>query len=342
MAVMQQVIEKGRGIRDRHNLSMRTPLPEVTLVHQDPAALRAIARLQSYVADELNVRTVKTALVAEVPALVRFKCMPNHKALGARFGQAYKQVQADIRALTHEQLAGFMASGTMAVGAHGQFAKDDIVVSLEYAGDTATCDAEALADGGGLVLLSKRPDAGMLEEAMAREVCAKVQKMRKEAGLQKSDEVEVGFAVDDAATSTLARVLVQQREYIAGRIGKPLLAAAQLPALAVPLAVKKEEVRVQTLDPSGGISALPETLALTLCRGCAFIDGAALAKLLPEPRLADGATAYVHGKDFGRLRAELAGGKGTLSFQLDGTAVTLRLGTHLFLSSTDALKAGAL
>ena len=35
MRVMQQLIVNGRAIRDRHNLSMRTPLPEVTLVEED-------------------------------------------------------------------------------------------------------------------------------------------------------------------------------------------------------------------------------------------------------------------------------------------------------------------
>ena len=33
----------------------------------------------------------------------------------------------------------------------------------------------------------------MLDEATAREVCAKVQKMRKEAGLRKEDQIEVFF-----------------------------------------------------------------------------------------------------------------------------------------------------
>ena len=56
MRVMQQLIVNGRAIRDRHNLSMRTPLPEVTLVHMQSSALAAVTRTSSYVSDELNVR----------------------------------------------------------------------------------------------------------------------------------------------------------------------------------------------------------------------------------------------------------------------------------------------
>eukprot|EP00966_Prymnesium_polylepis_P082170 1903351-Prymnesium_polylepis.1 len=70
MAAMRQVIEKVRVIRDRHKLSMRTPLPSVTFIHKDQAALDAVGRLQSYIAEELNVREIHTRLVSHVPELV--------------------------------------------------------------------------------------------------------------------------------------------------------------------------------------------------------------------------------------------------------------------------------
>ena len=58
---------------------------------------------------------------------------------------------------------------------------------------------------------------------------------------------------------------------------------------------------------------------------------------------ADAAAAHAAGAaGGGNIFAELSGGAGKLAFQLDGRAVALQLGTHLFLSSTDALKAGAL
>ena len=55
----------------------------MTLIHTDSAALEAVRRLQSYIAEELNVRQVTCALVSEVPHLVHFKCVPNHKVHSA-------------------------------------------------------------------------------------------------------------------------------------------------------------------------------------------------------------------------------------------------------------------
>ena len=192
MKMMQTLIEKGRAIRDRHGVSLRVPLPTITLVHCSQASLTAIEKLRDYVMEELNVREVKTALVtdADARALVKLKCLPNHTLLGKRFGKTYGNVQKSIRALTHEALAAFLSSGSLTLDGEA-FGADDILVQLEYVGEKGARDADTT--DGGLVLLDLRPSAAMLAEANAREVCAHVQKMRKDAGLRKEDVVEVGY-----------------------------------------------------------------------------------------------------------------------------------------------------
>ena len=357
VARMQEITVVGRAIRDKNLLSLRTPLPEVTLVHQDQAALDACKLTEAYIKEELNVRSVKTALVADVPHLVKFKCQPNFKALGARFGKDFKTVQNDIKAASHAQLSDFLASGKLTIGAN-TFGPEDIVVQLEYAGGGSQEPMET-EDKRGLVLLDTKPDGAMLDEATAREVCAKVQKMRKEAGLQKSDEIEVGFTVEAAAVDVsdggkgaaggkgasagdamLARVLVDRADYVAGRLGRPLMPSSSLPPLAVPLIVKTEEVRVQRLGPDGKIASRTELLTLTLVRGCPFVDRKKLAKLVPDEALADGVITYLHSKDFATLKREASGG--AIALSLDGQKVSLKVGEHLFLSGADAAKAGAL
>lgn len=333
MAIMQQIIEQGRTIRDRHKISMRTPLPGVVLVHSESSAMAAVARLKNYIIDELNVREVKAERVLDVPHLVRFKCMPNHKALGARFGTSYKQVQAEIRGLDHEQLATFSALGKINVSGNA-FSRDDIVVSLEYAGDAMTCDAEPCE--GGLVILSRIPDRAMLNEATAREVCAKVQKMRKETGLLKSDEIEVSFSCAAGQGSGLHALLLNLAGYIAGRVGRPLLSMPLLPECAVPLAIKEGDVKLQTVGGDGALLAANELLTLSLCRGCVFFNNTTLKSLLPDEALRAGVQQLVAAKDFQALKAEIMLGNGILCLILNGTKVVLQLGQHFFLSSSEA------
>jgi hypothetical protein len=340
IAVMQAVIVYGRAIRDRHQLNMKTPLPEVTLVHKDPAKLEAVKRTEKYIIEELNVRSVKTALVSDVPELVRLKCLPNHQLLGKRFGKDYKGVQEQIKALTHAQLADFLNTGKMTVGAH-DFATEDILMLLEYTGDQSTSvEFEDEDKGkGGLVLLNTRPTQADLDEAMAREVCAKIQKMRKDAQLQKSDQVDVGFTCA-AEGSVLARVLVEKASYIAGRIGRPIVPMSALPALAVPLSCESHQVKVQHVTAEGSVDSATEKTTISICRSCAFFDEAKLAASVPDATLRDGAQFFVHAKDVEVLKAQLGGSGNVLRFNLDGKDVSLKRGEHFFLGSVEAAKAG--
>ncbi|EOD13546.1 hypothetical protein EMIHUDRAFT_427789 [Emiliania huxleyi CCMP1516] len=341
--LMLQVIEKGRTLRERralstrtpnkaHTLSTRTPLPEVTFVSADAVALRAVETLHEYIADELNVRRVQTAPLAEMGGRVVLKCMPNHKRLGDRFGKAYKGIQGKIRALDTDALAAFLREGSLTLEGE-TFDKEDILVQLQYSGDKSH-DADGVA--GGLVILNVSPDAAMLDEAMAREVCAKVQKMRKEAGLRKEDALEVAYSCP-ADSSLLARVLRDQSAYIAGRIGRTPIPGAARPRRAVSLLRDEEEVRVKVLV-DGKVQQKTEPLVLELLAGCPIL-GSKAAEALPDPSLLDDVENYVHCLDYARLRGTLER-EGVLKVGLNGHAFELKRGEHLFLSYSEAAAVG--
>jgi len=51
---MQSAIENGRLVRDRKNISLKTPLASVTIVDQDEGACKDFEEIASYITDELN------------------------------------------------------------------------------------------------------------------------------------------------------------------------------------------------------------------------------------------------------------------------------------------------
>ena len=210
---------------------------------------------------------------------------------------------------------------------------------LDSMRDADTCD-------GGLVLLDLRPSAAMLAEANAREVCAHVQKMRKDAGLRKEDVVEVGYecaAPADGGAAALPATLAEQAEYIAGRIGRSLLPLAACPPRAVRLHTEVHDAfKVLAIGDGGAIAQRAEPLTLVLLRGCAFVDAAKLAALVPDAAARDDVVNYVHCRDLAAVRADVAASGGVLRVPLGGQTVELRHKVHLFLSSAEAKAAGAL
>jgi len=344
MGHMQTICEKGRALRDKIKMSMKIPLPEVTLVHRDPTALAAVETLGEYIKSELNVRAAKKFAIADAAGLVTLKCNPNHAKCAKRFGAAYKELQTKIRALSHEQLAGYLSSQTIEVDGH-TLSGDELLIDVKFAGDAT--QYEAAECEGGLVVLSRTPRADDLEEGSVRDVCARVQRMRKEAGLRKEDVVEVCYASSAAASALCAR-LSKNREYVAGRIGRAMVPAAARPPCAVALLEKAEDVPLKSLGEGGQLVEASETITLSLLRGCAFFDEAKLAKACGAAVSPSAVQSYVQAKDYAALCKELdaSGGKLSVAFaDVHSGArhqVSLQEGVHLFRDSAAAAQKGAL
>ena len=90
------------------------------------------------------------------------------------------------------------------------------------------------------------------------------------------------------------------------------------------------------------LEVVTETITLTLCRACVFLAAPTLALLVSDPVVIDGVANLLNSKDYPAFKASLAASAGALGCTLDGHKLQLQLGTHFFLSSTDAIKAGAL
>lgn len=56
---MRSAIENGRLIRDRKNISLKTPLSTVILVDQDKEALKDFQEVKDYIIEELNCLELK-------------------------------------------------------------------------------------------------------------------------------------------------------------------------------------------------------------------------------------------------------------------------------------------
>lgn len=96
VALMQTVVELGRLLRDRRNLPLKYPLPEVVVITNSQATMADIASLEDFILGELNVR--KLTLSGEKEAYgVHFTAEPDIKALGLRLRGESKKVIAAIR-----------------------------------------------------------------------------------------------------------------------------------------------------------------------------------------------------------------------------------------------------
>jgi isoleucyl-tRNA synthetase len=158
--------------------------------------------------DELNVKRV--VFLAESSDLIRLRAKPDFGALGPRFGSRTPQIARAVESLDVDALREL---------------RDGREIQLEVDGDETVIrpeDVEIIEDAeeglvvggsqGYLAALDRELDDQLRGEGLARELVSRVQRLRRDSGLDVSDRIELQISgaeeIEAAATS--------HREYIAG------------------------------------------------------------------------------------------------------------------------------
>eukprot|EP01128_Nolandella_sp_AFSM9_P000140 TRINITY_DN1022_c0_g1_i1.p1 TRINITY_DN1022_c0_g1~~TRINITY_DN1022_c0_g1_i1.p1 ORF type:complete len:1101 (+),score=353.70 TRINITY_DN1022_c0_g1_i1:405-3305(+) len=182
---MQAVIELARKARDRGSMPVKQALSEVVVYQPSQEYLDDVLSLESYVLDELNVRKVvlKTESAASsVKKVVR----PNNKVIGQLLGKNAGKVFGAVKKMTREQIDQFEETNEIELAGFKITNTDEsqmLLVSQEYDGDTKKFQAGWNHEV--LVLVNLVLTDELLMEGAVRELCNRIQRLRKEAGAQK-------------------------------------------------------------------------------------------------------------------------------------------------------------
>jgi isoleucyl-tRNA synthetase len=180
---MQAVIELGRLARERRRRPLKQPLLEFVVYQSSQEYLDDVKALESYILDELNVRTL-TLRLEKGGAAIALKAVPDPKRLGQRFRGDRRKVEEAISKLSSSALEAFEASGEVKVEGH-VLTKEDVTLVREFTGDTSTY--EAAWNEQVLTVLHVSPGEELELEGHMREVQNRVQRLRKAASLQAGD-----------------------------------------------------------------------------------------------------------------------------------------------------------
>ncbi len=196
MATARRVTELGRQARNDSGVKVRQPLARA-LVHVPVGERDGLAALTAEIAEELNVHHIE--LADGTGDLVERSCKPNFRALGPTFQQRAPQVASAITGLDAEaagSLAAALAEGPaeLAVGGDTVTVTADMVEVIErprtgwaVAGDATSSFA-----------LDTELTRELEVEGAARELVRAVNDLRKAAGLDLADRIELVVSIDPA------------------------------------------------------------------------------------------------------------------------------------------------
>jgi isoleucyl-tRNA synthetase len=212
MDVAQKLVNLGRAARESIGVGVRQPLATAQFVAPTRAEGEAVERLQDIILAELNVKGVETLDDAE--GFVKYSLNPIPRYLGRKFGQDFPRVQkvlregdpADIR-----KYADALLAGKNLVVEVGEDTFEVTPEEVEVIRDVTTDDRYALAEEGGyLAALDTTLTENLIAEGFSNEVKRRIQVMRKDAGFEIEDRINVIYQ----ASERLAAAIEQFREEI--------------------------------------------------------------------------------------------------------------------------------
>ena len=204
MEGVRRLANLGRAAREHVRIRVRQPLGAIHAVVPDGVALEP--ELVEILRDELNVRTV--AFLEGADELVTFSAKPNFRALGARFGKATPKIAEAVRALSSEALGASRRAAPLKVEVDGE--RHTILDSELDIIQEASGEFIVEAESGYTVALDPTITPDLRAEGFARELVSRVQRLRKESGLDVADRIQLALS----GSSELEQVFNEHRDFI--------------------------------------------------------------------------------------------------------------------------------
>lgn len=218
MEVAQKVVYLGRFMRAKINLKIRQPLKKMMVV-VDSSKRKALTEMNDIILDELNIKEI--VVLDDAEKIVKKSAKANFKSIGPKFGKSVNPVANAIKAFNNEEIA-LLEKGESIMVKVGDtelgVAREDVeIVSSQIEGWVVE------SEEGVTVALDTELTEDLINEGLAREFVNRVQNMRKDAGYDVTDRINISFSGDsekfsDAiftfkdyiATETLADSLISE------------------------------------------------------------------------------------------------------------------------------------
>jgi len=190
--ITQNIVQSILAAREKIQLGQRWPLKEVIIITKDKKIIEAVEKLEDLIKIQTNVKEIK---IQETLKGLKQTIKPDYKKIGPDFGKLAPKIIAKISIESPETILSHIQKEqkfTIDVdGAKINIVKNHLIIQREVPKEFQESEFK-----GGLLYLNKELTPELEAEGFSREVMRRVQSLRKEAGLQKSDNIDLVIKTD--------------------------------------------------------------------------------------------------------------------------------------------------
>ena len=191
MDVAQRVVFLTRSIRAKNNLKVRQPLLKM-MIAVDKSRREALQKMSEVILEEVNIKEL--IVLEDDSAIVNKSAKPNFKVVGPKYGKLVKALTNTIKELDKNAVLILEKTGEYELSIENQLVKislEDVeIVSHEIEGWIVE------SEEGVTVAIDTELNDDLIAEGYAREFVNRVQNMRKDAGFDVIDRINVTFSSD--------------------------------------------------------------------------------------------------------------------------------------------------
>ncbi len=207
MDLVVDLASLGHAARNKENLKVRQPLAECAFSVGSAEDRPVVEKYADILEEELNVKKVR--LLDAAAEAMDFTLNPQPKQLGQKYGKLFPALRKAILALEPMEAGKALFEGNaVTVNVDGE--------PFEILADEVEVRANAhegfvvASSGANIAALDSRLTPDLVKEGLAREFVRRVQDLRKTAGLEISDRIDVIYE----ASALLAEAVAENAAYI--------------------------------------------------------------------------------------------------------------------------------
>ena len=209
MQMAQSICSLVLALRRKVNIKVRQPLSKIMVPVLDERFGQQLQAVQNLILSEVNVKELEQ-ITDDAGVLVK-RIKPNFKTLGPRYGKSMKAISALIAQMQQADIAALERTGAATLNLPDGPAEitlaDVEITSEDIPGLTVA------SEGRYTVALDITITDELRLEGIARELVNRIQNMRKDAGLEVTDKINIEIKQSELT----AQVVKVHGTYIAGQ-----------------------------------------------------------------------------------------------------------------------------
>lgn len=194
------------------------PLRELLVFHPEEQYLADVKPLQRYIESELNVRDVVFSS-DETLSGVRYRVAADWAVLGRKLRKDLGRVRNALPKVSSDEVKGYISSGKITVDGIELVDGDLAVQRYLEVPPSSEGQFATNTDNDVVIRLDIQIHAHLQGEWLARELTNRVQKLRKKAGLQATDDVDVFYRFEEGSGADLITAIQGNTDIIKKTVG---------------------------------------------------------------------------------------------------------------------------